>query len=79
MNKKMTFEESCERLENIVKKLEGGEMSLDESLSAFEEAVSLVKICNEKLECAERKVKMLVTAADGTVTDTPFETADDEN
>lgn len=79
MNKKTTFEDSIARLEDIVKKLEDGNMSLDESLSSFEEAVGLVKICNEKLECAERKVKMLVEATDGSITDVPFDMENDEN
>lgn len=78
MNKKMSFEESVARLEDIVKRLEGGNMSLDESLSAFEEAIGLVKTCNEKLENAERKVRLLVESADGTVTDAPFDLKDDE-
>ena len=72
----MTFEEAMLSLEDTVKKLEGGGLSLDESLSAFEEAVTLVKFCNKKLECAEQKVKILVESADGSVTDAPFNTDD---
>ena len=52
-------------------------MSLDESIASFEEAVKLVKICNEKLETAERKVAILTEMSDGTVTDLPF-VIDDE-
>ena len=73
MKKTLTFEEAMLSLEDIVKKLEGGGLSLDESLSSFEDAVKLVRFCNEKLETAEQKVKILVEGADGTVSDTPFE------
>ena len=64
-------------LEDIVKKLENGGLSLEESLSSFEEAVKLVKFCNEKIEAAEQKVKMLVENSDGSVTDLPFDTNDE--
>lgn len=65
-------------LEDIVKKLECGELALDDSLKAFEEAVSYVKICNEKLEAAEQKVKILIKSSDGSVTDAPFDLKEDE-
>ena len=42
-----------------------------------EEAVKLVKICNEKLECAERRVRILTETSDGSVTDLPFEGNDE--
>lgn len=77
MKKSITFEEAMTRLEDTVRKLEGGNMSLDDSLTAFEEAVSLVKLCNEKLESAERRVRILVDNA-GEVTDRPFDGAEDE-
>ena len=76
MEKKISFEEAMLSREDIVKKLECGGLSLEESLSSFEEAVKLVKICNEKIEAAEQKVKMLVENADGSVTDVPFDTND---
>ena len=71
------FEEPLKRLGNEVKRLESGNMSLDESIASFEEAVKLVRICNEKLEQAERKVALLTEMSDGTVTDVPF-AVDDE-
>lgn len=69
---KMTFESSLARLEEIVRKLEGGTATLDDSLALFEEGVKLVKFCNEKLETAEQKVKMLVFDKDGNMTETDF-------
>ena len=68
----INFEEAIKKLEDEVKRLENGNMSLDESIASFEEAVKLVKICNEKHEKAERKVALLTEMSDGTVTDLPF-------
>ena len=71
--KEIKFEEALLRLENEVKRLESGNMSLDESISAFEEAIKLVKVCNEKLESAERRVRILTETEDGSITDLPFD------
>ena len=70
---KINFEEAISKLETEVKKLESGNMTLDQSIASFEEAVRLVKLCNEKLESAERKVRILTEGEDGTVTDIPFD------
>ena len=78
MKKNITFEEAMLSLEDIVKKLEVGSMSLDESLVAFEEAIKLVNVCNQKLENAEQKVRILTENTDGTITDLPFEDIKDE-
>lgn len=78
MKKNLTFEEAIASLEGTVAKLEGGTLTLDESLAAFEEAVGLIKLCNEKLSGAEQRVKMLIEGADGSVTDVPFNTGSDE-
>lgn len=56
----MSFEKKLTRLEEIVQKMESGEMSLDESLKLFEEGVKLSKDCNSELNQAEQKVKTLV-------------------
>ena len=75
--KKIDFETALAKLEGEVKRLESGNMSLDESIAAFEEAVKLVKICNERLENAERRVRILTEGADGAVTNAPFETGNE--
>ncbi len=75
--KDISFEEAMLGLEEKVKLLESGNMSLDGSLKAFEEAVKLARICNEKLEAAEAKVKILVEGADGYVSDLPFDKEDE--
>lgn len=78
MKNNMTFENAMSELEGIVKKLELGSLTLDESLAAFENAVGLIKLCNEKLEGAKRQVRVLVEGEDGSITDKPFDTSDDE-
>ena len=65
----MTFEGALERLEAIVRKLEAGEMPLDESLAAFEEGVRLSAFCHKRLDEVEKKVQVLL--ADGSRA--PFE------
>lgn len=71
--KDIKFEEAMLKLEDEVRKLEGGNMTLDESINAFEEAIKLVKICNDKLENAQRRVRILTEGDDGTVSDMPFD------
>ena len=59
MKSELTFEEALGQLEKIVNALETGNAPLDDSLALYEEAVKLVKLCNEKLDLAEQKVKIL--------------------
>lgn len=54
-----TFEESVQRLEEIVRSLEAGKAGLDETLRLYEEGIALVRECNEKLDSAEQKIKTL--------------------
>jgi exodeoxyribonuclease VII small subunit len=72
MKKNISFEEAISTLEEIVRKLESSNLTLDESLDSFKAAVELVKICNDKLEGAKQEVKILVEGQDGTVSDAPF-------
>lgn len=53
------FEVSLQRLEEIAQKLEEGDLSLEDSLKAFEEGMSLVKACEKRLSEAQRKVEIL--------------------
>ena len=55
-----TFEEQISQLEEVVRKLEGGDCSLDESLKLFEEGIKLSKSCHDMLENAEKRVSVLV-------------------
>ncbi|NLP17789.1 MAG: exodeoxyribonuclease VII small subunit [Firmicutes bacterium] len=62
---KKTFAAGLTRLEEIVKKLEQGDLTLEEALALFEEGIGLTRTCNEKLEEAEGKIKLLMEK-DGT-------------
>jgi exodeoxyribonuclease VII small subunit len=57
--KTITFEAAMERLEEITRLLESGAEGLDESLKLYEEGVSLIRLCTQKLESAEQSVKVL--------------------
>lgn len=65
MGNNIKFEEAMSELEDITRKLESGDLPLEDAIGAYERAVSLIKLCNEKLESAEKKVKMLVEGNDG--------------
>ncbi len=54
------FEEALEQLESIVKKMEQGEMTLEQSLDAFEEGIKLSRFCAKKLDDIERRVEVLL-------------------
>ena len=72
-----SFENSISELENSVKRLEGGELTLDEAIEEFEKAMGLVKVCNKRLEQAEMRVRILTEGKDGEITDRPFDIADE--
>ena len=72
MKNNIKFEEAVSKLEEAVRQLESGGISLDEAISIYEEAVGLVKICHDRLESARQKVKLITEGADGAVTDRPF-------
>ncbi len=62
-----TFEAALKQLEDIVQRLEKGELTLEESLSLYEEGIRLSRLCHAKLEEAEGKIEMLVKNARGEV------------
>lgn len=63
--KAITFEAAMERLEEITRLLESGAEGLDESLKLYEEGVSLIRLCTQKLESAEQSVKVLQIGEEG--------------
>ncbi|HYR43964.1 MAG TPA: exodeoxyribonuclease VII small subunit [Terriglobia bacterium] len=67
------FETSLKRLEEIVKKLENGELSLDSALQLFEEGIKLSRFCHTQLEEAERRVEILLKNTSGQPRAVPFE------
>jgi exodeoxyribonuclease VII small subunit len=60
MAKNQTFESSLGELEKIVRKLEDGDLSLEESLKLFEDGVRLSRECQERLNAAERRIEILL-------------------
>lgn len=68
----LSFESALTRLEEIVKALESGNAPLDNSLLMFEEGVLLVKHCNNKLDNAEQRIKILVAKQDGSYDEQDF-------
>lgn len=71
--KKLSFEESVARLDEIVKHLESGDMPLSESLSMFEEGTKLISSCTKLLDEAEQTVVRLKKGADRQPVELPFE------
>ncbi|HWI40839.1 MAG TPA: exodeoxyribonuclease VII small subunit [Verrucomicrobiae bacterium] len=59
------FETSLKKLEELVRRLEEGDLSLDESLKVFEEGVRHAGFCSRKLDEAEKKVDLLLRMKDG--------------
>ncbi|SEM25903.1 Exodeoxyribonuclease VII small subunit [Syntrophus gentianae] len=57
---KEKFEEAMTKLESLVRKMETGEMTLEESLKAFEEGIRLSRLCAARLDEAERRVELLM-------------------
>jgi exodeoxyribonuclease VII small subunit len=76
--RKGEFEKSLARLEEVVKRLESADLSLDEAMSLFEEGVKLSRECQKKLEEAEGRVEILLKKADGKVVPAPFEGEEQE-
>ena len=73
---KFNFEDALENLAELVEAMEEGELSLEESLKAFEQGIKLTRECQVALENAEQKVQMLVNSDDIPEAE-PFE--EDEN
>ena len=64
-DKQMHFEEAFKRLEQIVRNLESGDLSLEESMKLFEEGIGLTEACKSRLEDAEQKIQLLLKNSDG--------------
>ena len=70
------FESSLKKLEEIVKRLETGSLSLEDSLKAFEEGEKHSAFCSSKLDDAERRVEILLKQKDGSLKREPFESGE---
>lgn len=73
MAEKMSFEQSLQRLDEIVRHLEKGDLPLSDSLALFEEGTGLLASCSKMLESAEQKVVKLRKGADRQPEELPFE------
>ena len=69
------FEEELQDLEAIVTRIDSGELSLEESIGAFERGVALVRSLNQKLDEGEKKVEVLTRDAQGELKTVPYELA----
>ena len=74
--KKLTFEQSLARLDEIVKALEKGDRPLEEALGLFEEGTGLIRACGKVLDQAEQKIVTLSRGPDGEPVETPFREAE---
>ena len=71
-HKNQTFEENMQRLEQIVRAMERGDVPLDESLKLFREGTALVETCGKLLDEAELQVKKIITDAQGNPVEEDF-------
>jgi exodeoxyribonuclease VII small subunit len=78
MSKIKDFETALRRLEEIVKKLDSGDLPLASLLEIYEEGVTLSRFCHSKLEEAERKVEILTKQTNGNIERQPFEEKEEE-
>ena len=69
---KMSFEESIQRLEQIVRALERGDVPLEESLKLFQEGTGLIQSCGKLLDEAQLQVMKIVPGADGAPVEEAF-------
>lgn len=79
----LSFEDGYDRLEQVIQRLEQGELSLEESVALFEEGIQLARHCGHKLDDAELRVSELLSAAselaDGCLDDQPDLLDEDED
>ncbi len=73
MEESKSFEQSMNRLDEIVQQLEKGDAPLEDALKLFEEGIGLVHSCNDLLDSAELQVAKLMKGADGEPLELPFE------
>ena len=73
MNKKKSFEDAVQRLEEIVAELENSEIKLDDMLRLYEEGSDLIKLCLSKLDDVEEKISVLSANNENTIKEDPLE------
>jgi exodeoxyribonuclease VII small subunit len=73
---KTNFEKDLKKLEDIVARLEEGDVPLNESMKLFEEGVKLSRLCSTRLDKAEKKIEIITADKNGNITAKPFEAGD---
>lgn len=69
----LSFEDALQKLETIVRDLEGGRIKLDEAVESYEKAVALKKICEEKLKSAQLKIEKIEVSSEGNISLQPLD------
>ena len=72
MEKELNFEETMKELEDVVQKLEAGQLNLDDSIKEFEKGMKLSKKASKYLEDAEKKITILVNDGEGNIKEEDF-------
>lgn len=72
------FEESFKELESIVRRLEGEQLTLDDSLALFERGIKLSRFCHQKLSEVEKKIELILADAKGDAKTEPFDAEESE-
>ncbi len=72
-NRNIKFETALSELAKIIVKLENSETPLDEALKLYEKGISLVRVCSDRLDNAEQKIKLIKQKKDGTLVEEDFE------
>lgn len=75
---KKNFEECLEKLEQITRELEEGDLSLETSLKKFDEGIKLADFCNKKLDEAQQKINILLKK-NGKLTPQPFDISEEQD
>ena len=75
-NKELSFEEMLKELENIVTVMDNGQISLEESLSLYEQGINYIGKCNAELSKAENKIKVISRDTNGEIIIKEFENND---
>lgn len=73
----LSFEEAMERLEDIVSRLESGDVPLETAIELFQEGMRLSQLCGTKLEQVERKIEVLIES-EGAIQKKPFAAANED-
>lgn len=72
----MTYEQQLQQLENVIQQLENGELTLEQSLAAYEQGITLIRSCQKQLDSAEQRIRQLSHDENGHETLEPFRDED---